>query len=79
MNSDVIYEDTASGAQRAVRLVYPKDAAGHGRVSVLAPVGSALLGLRPGQQIDWPTPGRTHHLRVLAVPYQPERHGDFAL
>jgi regulator of nucleoside diphosphate kinase len=80
MNSDVIYEDAASGERRSVRLVYPKDAeAARGWVSVLAPVGSALLGLRQGQTIDWRVPRGTRRLRVLAVPYQPESHGHFAL
>jgi regulator of nucleoside diphosphate kinase len=45
----------------------------HGTVSVLAPVGSALLGLSVGQSIEWPLPGgRTMTLRVLEVTYQPE-------
>lgn len=80
MNSNVIYEDAGSGEQRAVRVVYPKDAeAARGWVSVLAPIGSALLGLRQGQEIEWPTPRGTRRLRVVAVPYQPESHGHFAL
>ena len=80
MNSDVIYEDATSGERRTVRLVYPRDAeAARGWVSVLAPVGSALLGLRQGQTIDWRVPRGTRRLRVLAVPYQPESHGHFAL
>jgi regulator of nucleoside diphosphate kinase len=80
MNSDVVYEDEGSGERRAVRLVYPRDAeAERGWVSVLAPVGSALLGLRQGQQIDWPTPRGTRRLRVVSVPYQPESHGHYAL
>jgi regulator of nucleoside diphosphate kinase len=80
MNSDVVYEDATSGERRAIRLVYPRDAeATRGYVSVLAPIGSALLGLREGQEIEWPTPSGRRRLRVLAVPYQPERAGDFAL
>jgi regulator of nucleoside diphosphate kinase len=80
MNSNVTYEDAASGEQRTVRVVYPKDAEpARGWVSVLAPVGAALLGLRQGQAIDWPTPSGTKRLRVLAVPYQPESHGHYAL
>lgn len=80
MNSDVVYEDAKSGERRVVRLVYPKDAeADRGWVSVLAPIGSALLGLRQGQEIDWPTPSGKRRLRVVAVPYQPESRGDFAL
>jgi regulator of nucleoside diphosphate kinase len=80
MNSDVVYEDATSGERRAIRLVYPRDAeATRGYVSVLAPIGSALLGLRQGQEIEWPTPSGKRRLRVLEVPYQPERAGDFAL
>lgn len=80
MNSDVLYEDTASHAQRLVRVVYPKDAnADRGWVSVLAPLGSALLGLRVGQEIDWRMPGGVRRVRVLAVPYQPEAAGDLTL
>lgn len=80
MNSDVVYEDSATGAQRRVRIVYPKDAnVDRGWVSILAPLGVALLGLRVGQAIDWQLPNGTRHLRVIDVPYQPEANGDFTL
>lgn len=80
MNSEVIYEDVATGARRSVRVVYPKDAdATAGRVSILAPIGAALLGLRVGQEIDWPVPSGLKRIRVAAVDYQPEAAGDFAL
>ncbi|MDC8014109.1 nucleoside diphosphate kinase regulator [Tahibacter soli] len=78
MNSVIRFVDENSGAEREVTLVYPRDADGSAeRVSILAPVGSALLGLRVGARIAWPLPGgRTTQLRVLAVPYQPEAAGD---
>ena len=77
MNSDVLYEDEATGARRTVRVVYPRDAdAGRGWVSVLAPIGSALLGLRVGQHIDWHVPAGRRRLRIVEVPYQPEAAGD---
>jgi regulator of nucleoside diphosphate kinase len=80
MNSDVVYEDIDSGVQRTVRIVYPPDAdAALGRISVLAPIGSALLGLRVGQAIEWPTPGGMRQVRVVRVEYQPERAGDYEL
>lgn len=80
MNSDVVYEDVESGVQRTVRVVYPGEAdAGAGRVSVLAPIGSALLGLRVGQAIEWPTPSGVRRVRVVRVEYQPERAGDYEL
>ncbi len=74
MNSRVVFEDEQTGEQREVTLVYPRDAdIDAGRISVLVPVGTALLGLRVGQSIDWRLPsGQKHRYRVIAVPYQPE-------
>lgn len=78
MNSDVIYQDVATGAQRSVRVVYPEEAdVERGRISVLAPLGHALLGLRVGQEIEWRMPRGMRHLRIVAVPYQPEASGDY--
>ena len=77
MNSQVRFVDEASGVERVVTLVYPKDAsAEEGRVSVLAPVGAALIGLRTGDSIDWPMPGgRSKRLRIVEVVWQPEAAG----
>jgi regulator of nucleoside diphosphate kinase len=52
--------------------VYPDAAnAAEGRVSVLAPIGSALIGLRVGDEIDWELPNRRHtRLRVIALEHQ---------
>lgn len=68
MGSTVRYR-TNGGAEREVVLVYPKDAdIGAGRISVLTPVGTALLGLRPQQSITWATrDGRKQVLTVLTV------------
>jgi regulator of nucleoside diphosphate kinase len=81
MNSTVIFEDEETGEQRQVTLVYPRDARSEeGRISVLAPMGSALIGLSVGQSISWPMPGgRTRRVRVIAVPYQPEAAGHYHL
>ena len=68
MNTSVLYEDCDTLARREVRLVYPKDAdAERGHISVLAPIGSALLGLRVGQAISWRVPGGTKRIRVVEV------------
>lgn len=68
MNAELEYEDTASGVRRRVQLVYPTDAdIGAGKVSVLAPLGCALLGLRVGQEIDWRMPRGERCLRVISV------------
>ncbi len=80
MNSEVVYEDHTSGARRTVRVVYPKDAdASRGWVSVLAPIGSALLGLRVGQQIVWNVPSGPRRISVVEIRYQPEANGEFHL
>ena len=78
MNSTARFLDENSGEERELTLVYPRDATGEpGRVSILAPVGSALLGLRVGQSIDWPMSGNRHiNLRVLSIKYQPEASGE---
>lgn len=78
MNSSVDCVDESGGKHYTLTLVYPKDAdADAGRISVLAPVGSALLGLRVGQSIDWPGQGgRKLRLKVTAIHYQPEAAGD---
>jgi regulator of nucleoside diphosphate kinase len=68
MNSALECEITTTGQRRRLHLVYPRDADSNaGRVSVLAPFGCALLGLRVGQEIDWEMPGGPRRLRVLAV------------
>ncbi len=69
MNSRVRYADETTGQTREIEIVYPSEAdASAGRVSVLAPVGSALIGLSVGQQIDWEFPnGRSIRLRVEDV------------
>lgn len=75
MNSMVRYSDETAGEQRTVFLVYPQKADGSaGKISVLAPVGTALLGLSEGQAIEWDFPdGSRRRLRLLEVVYQPER------
>jgi regulator of nucleoside diphosphate kinase len=69
MNSDVVMLDEATGVERRVRVVYPPDAGSSPHaVSVLAPVGAALIGVSAGDTIHWPMPGgRATRLRVLRV------------
>ncbi|MDX5406737.1 MAG: nucleoside diphosphate kinase regulator [Chromatiaceae bacterium] len=78
MNSTVRFR-LANGKQSTLTLVYPKDADGSGdKISILAPVGSALLGLKCGDTINWPLPGGDMStINVEEVLYQPEREGAF--
>ena len=77
MNSRVLFEDETTGERREVTLVYPANAdISAGKDFVLVPVGTALLGLRVGQSIDWELPsGQKRRYRVIDVPYQPEAAG----
>lgn len=72
MNSRVVFEDETTGERREITLVYPKHAdIASGKISVLVPVGTALLGMRVGQSIDWELPnGKKHRYKVVAVPFQ---------
>jgi regulator of nucleoside diphosphate kinase len=81
MNSRVVFENVHNGRCREITLVYPQDAdAAQDRISVLSPLGTALLGLSVGQEIDWPLPrGRGARFRVAKVVYQPEAAGDLHL
>ncbi|AHB76765.1 MULTISPECIES: nucleoside diphosphate kinase regulator [Pandoraea] len=79
MNSVVRYRDLATQQAHRVTLVYPQHLAStENGLSVLAPVGSALLGLRVGQSIHWQVPGgRLIELELLGIDYQPEAAGDY--
>jgi regulator of nucleoside diphosphate kinase len=65
--SRVRYLDESSGISREVQLVLPEEAdVDKGKISVLTPVGSALLGLERGQSIEWPFPsGFPRRLKVI--------------
>lgn len=81
MNSTVRFRMSSSSQDRCLTLVYPQDVSGAGdTVSILAPVGSALLGLAQGDEIEWPRPdGGSMRVLLEEVVYQPERAGDFHL
>lgn len=81
MNSKIRFMDEQTGRESEVTLVYPKEAdVTKSRVSILAPVGTALIGLRIGQSINWPMPsGKSRKLKVVSIVYQPEASGDWEL
>jgi regulator of nucleoside diphosphate kinase len=80
MNSVVIFS-TGDGKEFSLKLVYPKDVDGSAdKVSILAPIGSALLGLTEGDSISWPVHGgTTTNVKIIRVAEQPERSGNYAL
>lgn len=81
MNSRVQYEDLGTRDQGTVTIVYPVDAEpAAGRISVLSPVGAALLGEAEGNEVELPLPhGQTRRIRIRSVLYQPEAEGNYVL
>ncbi|MGE5524273.1 MAG: nucleoside diphosphate kinase regulator [Rhodospirillaceae bacterium] len=81
MNSRVVFDDMDSGERRDVTIVYPDQADPvNGKVSILSPVGVALLGLTEGAETTLQLPrGRTARLRIAKVAYQPEASGEYSL
>lgn len=81
MNSIVRFKDLDRDQEMEVTLVYPRSASiEKGRLSILAPVGVALIGLSKDDTIEWPMPGgKTKRLKILSILYQPEASGDWNL
>lgn len=81
MNSRVRFTVLATGSAMVKTLVYPKDQlANENNISILTPLGSALLGLSIGQEIEWKIDAqKTMRVRIDAIEYQPERAGDYHL
>lgn len=81
MNSKVRFANLDTGKEMIVTLVYPSETNfEEGKISILASLGSALLGLRVNQEINWKFPnGKTQRLRILELLYQPEQSGDWQL
>jgi regulator of nucleoside diphosphate kinase len=78
MNSTAVLLDDETGEEEEWTLVFPEEAdADRNRISVLAPIGTAMLGFRVGDTFEWKTPGGVRRLRVKSVLYQPEAAGDF--
>jgi regulator of nucleoside diphosphate kinase len=81
MNSRVLLTDRDSQETVELTLAYPKEAdADQGRVSVLSPVGRALIGARVGEVLRVAVPGqRDRTFEVTAIPFQPEAEGRYDL
>lgn len=77
MNSFVRLKEMKSSAVMEITIVYPKDAdLANRKVSILAPVATAVLGCRVGDEVEWPAPQGTVTYKVEEIIYQPEAAGD---
>ena len=80
MRSKVRLRDLSTGEEMVYTLVFPTEANyEEGRISVLAPVGTAMLGYRVGDTIEWQVPAGLRRLKVEEILYQPEAAGDYNL
>lgn len=80
MNSKVSLLDVDAGEEMIWTLVFPEEAdLGEGKISVLAPIGTAMLGYREGDTFEWETPGGKCNYKVQKILYQPEASGDYEL
>ncbi len=78
MNSEVEVIDTDTGKIMVVKLVYPQVADFRNyRLSVLSPLGSALIGYREGDVIEYEVPAGKKKVRIGKILYQPEANGEF--
>ena len=80
MNSKVVIRDLDTTEKMTYILVFPKDAdINTGAISVLAPVGTAILGYSKGDVIKWPVPSGLRRISIDDVLYQPEATGNYHL
>jgi regulator of nucleoside diphosphate kinase len=79
MYTQLLLQDPAGGPAQKLTLCYPADAdPAQGFVSVLSPVGAALIGLRVGEMARWNTPaGVPATARIVSILFQPEASGDY--
>ena len=80
MRSTVRLKDLVSGEENTYSLVFPTEADfSQGKISVLAPIGTAILGYKSGDTIEWTVPSGLRRLKVDKIVYQPEAAGHFEL
>jgi regulator of nucleoside diphosphate kinase len=80
MNSVVRIKDLETGEEKTFALVFPDKTGAAGKaVSVLAPVGTALIGCREGDTMEWTLPTGTMKIQITEIIYQPERIGNYDL
>jgi regulator of nucleoside diphosphate kinase len=80
MRSKVRLKDLVSGEANTYSLVFPTEANfSEGKISILAPIGTAILGYKRGDTIEWPVPAGVRRLKVDEILYQPEAAGNYEL
>lgn len=80
MNSKVRLEDLELGEEMVYTLVFPEEAdLSQNKISILAPIGTAMLGYRVGDTFEWHVPEGISKMKIKEIIYQPEASGDYNL
>jgi regulator of nucleoside diphosphate kinase len=78
MNSTFRLRDVDTDQETVYTLVFPGDAdSARGKISILAPIGTAVLGYKIGDMIEWEVPAGRKRFKVEQIVYQPEAAGDY--
>ena len=80
MNTQMLVKDMDSEKEMLVQLVFPSEADyDQGKISILAPIGTALIGYRAGDTVEWEVPAGMRRLHIEEITYQPEAAGHLHL
>jgi regulator of nucleoside diphosphate kinase len=80
MNTHMRVKDLDSEKEMSIQLVFPSEADfERGKISILAPIGTALIGYRAGDTVEWSVPSGMRRLQIEEITYQPEAAGDYHL
>ena len=80
MNSKIRMRDLDSGEVFDYTLVFPEEAnIEEGKISIMSPVGTSLIGYSAGDTVEWPVPGGVSRIKIEKILYQPESAGDYTL
>ena len=79
MNTQMRVKDLDSGKEMTIQLVFPSNADyEQGKISIMAPIGTALIGYGVGDTVEWKVPAGIRRLKIEEILYQPEAAGQFA-
>jgi regulator of nucleoside diphosphate kinase len=80
MNSTVLFRDMEDNEEMTYTLVFPAHAdMDQSKLSILAPIGTALIGYREGSIIEWKVPSGVQRIKIEKVLFQPESQGSYEL
>lgn len=80
MRSTIKLKDLDTGEEKVYSIVFPSEANfDEGKISILAPLATALLGYKRGDTVEFAAPARLRRLQILEILYQPESSGDYDL